>query len=71
MATIFDALLAPLSTFLQNQGAAIDAETGSKKLSFELFVRVLLFGFSIQADSLRRLIAELQSNCKAMKQRWY
>lgn len=62
MATIFDALLAPLSTFLQNQGAAIDAETGSKKLSFELFVRVLLFGFSIQADSLRRLIAELQSN---------
>ncbi len=62
MTTTFDALLAPISTALKNIGNAIDTKTGSETLFFVDFVRCLLFGFSIQAPSLRRLILELQTN---------
>lgn len=65
MTTTFEALLAPLSTALKNQGKAIDAQTGSEKLTFETFVRVLMFGFCIGSTSLRRLVAELASNLDA------
>jgi hypothetical protein len=62
MTTTFDALLAPLSEILTKTGTHVDSKTKSKTLFFEDFVRSLLFGFSIQVPSLRRLIMELKSN---------
>jgi hypothetical protein len=62
MTTAFDALLAPLSDALEKIGNSVDAKTKSKKLFFADFVRSLLFGFSIQVPSLRRLILELETN---------
>ena len=66
METTFDALLAPLSNALQNKGKSIDAATGSEKLHFEHFVRVLFFGFCIQCPSVRQLVLELATNPSAI-----
>ena len=58
----FTALLSPIASCLKQQGAAIDEQAGSRKLFFEAFVRILLFGITCQIGSLRKLVTELRTS---------
>lgn len=68
MDTTFEKLIAPLKLFLEQQGTEIDIETGSRKLFFADFSRILIYAFTMGIPSLRQLVTELETNdnCKKL-----
>jgi hypothetical protein len=59
---VFSELIAPLLTFMSNVGSNIDDKSGSKVLFFEDFLKILVFGRSINVASMRKLLKELTTN---------
>lgn len=62
---VFSELIAPLLTFMTNVGSNIDDKSGSKVLFFEDFLKILVFGRSINVASMRKLLKELATNPSA------
>lgn len=68
MHKIFDILLSPVESYLQQEGTIIDKKCDSEKLFFADFSKKLLFAFLTGIDSLRGLVIELQTSdlCKEL-----
>lgn len=63
--TTFEKLIAPLHTFLVSKGKEFDQESNSKALFFKDFILKMVYAVVFQLDSLRSLLADLQSNPQA------
>jgi hypothetical protein len=62
---VFSELTAPITAFVANAGSKIDEKSDSKTLFFEDFTNILVFGISIGAPSMRKLLKELETNSSA------
>lgn len=60
--TTFSVLYQPINNFLSAKAAQIDKQSGSRKLFFSDFVKILLFHFVFRIDSLRSLHRALEGN---------
>jgi len=58
----FDSLLEPCADFLAQEGEKIDTKTGSKKLFFADFFKIIVFGVVGQIKTLKLLITELKTS---------
>lgn len=62
MHTTFEELLAPLNSFIEEQGNQIDQNSGSRKLFFADFTAKIIFAFVMKLPSLRQLVTELSTS---------
>jgi hypothetical protein len=58
----FEQLVAPLNTFLEEQGKQIDKESGSRSLLFKDFTLKMVYAIVMQVSSLRMLITDLETS---------
>jgi hypothetical protein len=60
--TTYEVLLEPCANYLAQEGEKIDKKTGSKKLFFADFFKIIVFAFVGSVKTLKLLITELKSN---------